>query len=95
MVKGSVDEGGYVPEVILDPVEEMIDFTDGPTAVSLSATAFDDDGKILEVSFYGNGALLESDTSSPYSSLWISMRAGIMKCMPSPGMMMGTKWYRM
>ena len=63
---GSGEDG--IPTVTLDPVAENIDFTNGATSVFLGATAFDDDGKILEVSFYGNGELLESDSTSPYSS---------------------------
>ena len=46
----SVVEGTrLVPEVTLDPVTEFIDFTNEAISVSLSATAFDEDGKILEV----------------------------------------------
>ena len=38
--------------------------------VSISASAGDSDGTISSVKFYGDGSLLATDTSSPYSTSW-------------------------
>ncbi|MEO8674722.1 MAG: Ig-like domain-containing protein [Casimicrobiaceae bacterium] len=46
-----------------------------PAFVTLNATASDNNG-IARVDFYGDGALLGSDSSSPYSWSWANLPAG-------------------
>jgi hypothetical protein len=41
-----------------------------PVLISLSATAADSDGTIQYVTFFANGALLGTDTTSPYGLTW-------------------------
>ena len=49
---------GMVPMIKLDPVSTPL--ADGTQqTIDLSARAFDPDGKVIEVRFYGNGELLE------------------------------------
>ena len=42
----------------------------------IKAAASDTDGTVASVAFYGDGALLGTDTSSPYSQLWAAPAAG-------------------
>ncbi len=60
---------GQVPTVELAPLAaSLLTATGELQSVSLSATARDNDGKILQVAFYANGELLGVDTSSPYGA---------------------------
>ncbi|HEY1141539.1 MAG TPA: Ig-like domain-containing protein, partial [Lysobacter sp.] len=47
-----------------------------PATISISANASDSDGTITKVDFYANGALLSSDTSSPYAASWSTGNIG-------------------
>ena len=47
-----------------------------PASVTLSATASDSDGTIAWVEFYGDGGLLGSDTTAPFSWSWTGIPAG-------------------
>lgn len=47
-----------------------------PATVTLSATAADSDGTIAKVEFYDGVTLLNTDISSPYSSLWANPSVG-------------------
>jgi hypothetical protein len=46
-----------------------------PASITLSATASDLDGTIARVDFYANGAIIGSDTTSPYSLSWTNVAA--------------------
>ena len=59
---------GELPHVELGMVEESLVYSGSAVTASLSAEAEDPDGTIAEVSFYGNGVLIESDSSRPYSA---------------------------
>jgi len=45
-------------------------------SISMGATAVDSDGSVAKVDFYSGGALLGSDTTSPYSFNWTNVAAG-------------------
>ncbi|MGF1527559.1 MAG: PKD domain-containing protein, partial [Candidatus Competibacterales bacterium] len=45
-------------------------------AVTLSATAADGDGSVVDVAFYANGTLLGNDTTAPYSLSWTPTAVG-------------------
>jgi hypothetical protein len=47
-----------------------------PASTTLTATATDVDGTINSVAFYANGALIGTDTTSPYSIAWSNLPAG-------------------
>lgn len=42
----------------------------GPANVTITASASDPDGSIVKVEFYRDGALVATDTTSPYSYVW-------------------------
>ena len=41
-----------------------------PATITVDATADDSDGIVQQVAFYANGALIGTDTTSPYSATW-------------------------
>jgi Bacterial Ig domain len=47
-----------------------------PTNIILEATATDNDGVIVKVEFFANGAKLGEDTSSPYGFVWTNVPSG-------------------
>jgi regulation of enolase protein 1 (concanavalin A-like superfamily) len=47
-----------------------------PATITLSATAFDPEGRLARVDFYNGSALLSSDTTSPFSYVWSGVAAG-------------------
>src|SRR6266404_4062348 len=47
-----------------------------PASINLAASAADSDGTISKVEFYGDGILIGTDTSSPYSFTWANVAAG-------------------
>src|SRR6185436_7032601 len=47
-----------------------------PATVSVSANAADADGSIARVEFLVNGAIVATDTSSPYSASWTTTAPG-------------------
>jgi regulation of enolase protein 1 (concanavalin A-like superfamily) len=47
-----------------------------PASLTLSATASDPEGRLARVDFYNGTALLQSDTTAPYSFSWSSVPAG-------------------
>jgi len=53
---------------VTNPIEGAT-FT-SPATVTLEATASDSDGAVSQVSFYANGALIGTDTTSPFSVSW-------------------------
>jgi len=63
------------PSVTLTAPANSATFT-APATVTLSATASDSDGTISKVEFYNGTALLNTDTTSPYSYSWGSVAAG-------------------
>jgi RHS repeat-associated protein len=48
----------------------------GPATLTISATAADSDGSVTKVDFYGNGNLLGTDTTAPYSVTWSNVAVG-------------------
>lgn len=46
------------------------------TPVTLSATASDSDGSIIEIKFFANNVLVDSLTTEPYSTEWVPPQAG-------------------
>ena len=59
---------GELPIISLEKTSTNLQFSGSNIVENLSASAHDPDGSIAEVSFYGNGVLIESDTSRPYSA---------------------------
>ena len=59
---------GRVPQIELSPVTSPIIYNGTASIINLDATAYDPDGKIIEVSFFGNGRLLNRDSTVPYEA---------------------------
>jgi len=59
---------GIVPVIEMESVSSPRTFSGSPQTISLNASAFDPDGKVIEVSFYANGTLLSRDATSPYEA---------------------------
>lgn len=47
-----------------------------PASTTISANAADSDGSVSSVAFYANGALIGTDTTSPFSVPWSGVSAG-------------------
>ncbi len=47
-----------------------------PASIVLGASAADSDGSVTQVAFYGNGALVGTDTTAPYGMTWTGVTAG-------------------
>lgn len=47
-----------------------------PATVALAATADDTDGVVAKVEFFANGALVATDTASPFETTWSNVAAG-------------------
>ena len=47
-----------------------------PVNIAINANAGDNDGSVTQVAFYVNGALLGTDTTSPYGFAWNGVAAG-------------------
>ena len=62
------------PTVALTAPAAGTTFT-APASIALSATASDVNGTVAQVSFYANGTLLGTDTSSPYTFSWTNVGA--------------------
>jgi regulation of enolase protein 1 (concanavalin A-like superfamily) len=63
------------PSVALTSPANGATFT-APASIGLTASASDPENRLARVEFYGNGTLLGTDTSSPYSFTWSSVPAG-------------------
>ena len=50
--------------------------TTAPASITVAASASDADGTVTKVDFYANGALIGTDTTSPYSVSWANVVAG-------------------
>ena len=73
----ALDAGGDIPpSVSLTAPTSGTQFT-APATTTLTASASDPDGTITKVDFYANGALIGSDTTSPYASSWTGVAAGL------------------
>ncbi len=73
---GSGGGGGNLsPAVSITSPASGASFT-APANVTISANASDSDGTVSSVAFYANGALIGTDTSSPYSVAWSNVAAG-------------------
>ena len=59
---------GRLPQIELSPVTSPIIYNGTASIINLDATAYDPDGKIIEVSFFGNGRLLSRDSTVPYEA---------------------------
>lgn len=66
--------GNSPPTVSLTSPVTGTTFT-APATISLNATA-SDDGNVMQVDFYSNGALVGSDPISPYSFTWGNVPSG-------------------
>ena len=84
------DAVGKVPTIELGSVEGSMVYSGSAVTASLSAEAEDPDGTIAEVSFYGNGVLIESDSPVLIPQISRSMPPGIMKSMRWPGIIQET-----
>ena len=71
-----VDSAGSLPEITLGLLPNNLVFDAESSFLNLQASAHDPDGKILEVSFYANGNLIELDTVSPYTSSYQIPQSG-------------------
>src|SRR5205085_8518424 len=65
---------GY-PQVTLTVPTSGSSFVAG-TDITLAATASDPNGSIVKVEFYNAGALIGTDTTSPYSVVWTNVQKG-------------------
>jgi regulation of enolase protein 1 (concanavalin A-like superfamily) len=64
------------PSVTLTAPANGATFT-APATITLSATASDPENRLTRVEFYNGSALLNSDSSAPYSFAWSSVTAGV------------------
>ena len=72
----ALDAGSDIaPTVSLTSPVNGSKFT-APVTTTVSATASDADGTVTKVDFYANGALIGTDTASPYSVNWANVGAG-------------------
>lgn len=67
--------GNSLPQVSVSAPTAGSTF-EAPASIQLQATASDSDGTVTQVAFYSNGALLATDTTSPYSYLYTGVAAG-------------------
>jgi Big-like domain-containing protein len=63
------------PSVTLTAPASASSFAE-PATIALAATASDPDGAVSRVDFFHDGALVGSDTTSPYSASWTGVAAG-------------------
>jgi hypothetical protein len=63
------------PTVSLTAPAHGASFT-APASIGLAASASDSDGTVARVDFYANGALVGSDTTSPFAVTWSGVAAG-------------------
>ncbi len=71
-----VSSGANVPPSVAITAPATGATLTAPASLSIDATASDTDGVVTQVDFYVNGALVGSDTSSPYSFAWNNVAAG-------------------
>ncbi len=71
----TVAVGNTPPSVSIASPATGATFT-APVNVTITANASDADGSVQQVSFFANGALLGTDTSSPYSFTWTNVTVG-------------------
>jgi len=67
--------GNQPPSVSLTAPASGATFT-APASITLTATASDTDGTIVQVDFYNGSKLIASDSTSPYSVPWSNVVAG-------------------
>jgi len=65
-----------VPTVSITSPANGATFT-APANITINATAADTDGTVTQVAFYVDGALIDTDTTSPYSAILSRTSAGI------------------
>lgn len=71
----SLCSGNSAPTVSITSPSNGSSITEGDT-ITISASASDSDGSILNVSFYHGTTLLAEDSSSPYEYTWSNIPAG-------------------
>ena len=72
----ALDAGGDIaPTVSLTSPVNGATFS-APATITVAGTASDADGTVSKVDFYANGALIGTDTTSPYSVIWTNVAAG-------------------
>jgi hypothetical protein len=67
--------GNQLPTVSITSPANGATFT-APANITINATAADSDGTVSKVDFYEDGALIGTDTTSPYSVTWSNAPAG-------------------
>lgn len=73
IVKGVA--GNQLPTVSITSPANGATYTQ-PVNIAINATAADSDGSVSQVAFYEDGALIGTDTSSPYSVTWSNAPIG-------------------
>ena len=73
MLKGV--SGNLAPTVSMTTPTSGTSYVD-PATISIAASASDSDGSIASVAFYGDGNLLGTDISAPYTWTWTSATIG-------------------
>ena len=70
-----IDVPNEAPSVTLTSPAAGTTYT-APATVALAAAAADSDGQVAKVEFYANGALVATDTASPFEVTWSNVAAG-------------------
>ncbi len=72
----ALDAGGDIPPTVSLTAPVSGSSFAATAAVTITASASDSDGSVTKVDFYANGALVGSDTTSPYATAWAGVPAG-------------------
>ena len=72
---GIAGAGNIPPDVSLTSPQDGATLAT-PGDITVNATASDNDGTVASVSFYANGVLISTDTTSPYSATWSNAAPG-------------------
>jgi regulation of enolase protein 1 (concanavalin A-like superfamily) len=74
-IKAPTSPANAPPSITLSAPANGTTYT-APASIVLSASASDSDGTIAKVEFYANGAVVATDTTSPFSRSWSSVPQG-------------------
>jgi subtilisin family serine protease len=72
---GTASSGNLPPTVSITSPTEGTTFA-APSDIAITATAADQGGTVASVAFYGDGALIGTDTTAPYAITWPGVAAG-------------------
>ena len=79
MYLAALDASGDIPPTVsLTSPANGSKFT-APATTTVTASASDPDGSVTKVDFYANGALIGTDTTSPYSVSWANVPGGFLQ----------------